>query len=628
MNTDQLLKSVSKPGRYTGGEYGQIIKDKASVRCRWAFCFPDTYEIGMSNLGIRLLYGALNAENGVWCERCFAPWTDMEEQMRKYGLPLTALESGDPLTAFDFVAFTLGYELSYSNVLYMLDLAHIPLTAAERDEDAPIVIGGGCCTYNPEPLADFFDIFSVGEGEEALPELSRLYITMRENGTYEREAFLHEAAKTGGFYVPSFYDVSYNENGTIRAVSKKYDDIPDRITKRIIKNLDTAFFPENTFMPMIDTVQDRIMLEVYRGCPRGCRFCQAGMVYRPIREKSPDVLASQAKCLYENTGYEEISLSSLSISDYTRLPELTETLLSWTNDARVNLALPSLRADTFTKELMERISSVRTSTLTFAPEAGTQRLRDVINKNVTEEEILRACNVAFAAGKNQVKLYFMIGHPTETTEDLNGIYDLAEHVVHEFYVGKRADKLLGKPNKGGVQVTLSTAAFVPKPFTAFQWEKQDALETTIEKQQYLRGVITDKKVKFNYHDAKVGRIEGVFARGDRKLCAALLEAHKRGVKFDAWEEFFSYDAWIDIFASVGVDPDFYTTRGFAEDEILPWDIIDCGVDKSFLLREKHKAYETKTTKNCMEACAGCGANRLGGENTWCDGTLCKYKQTT
>ena len=620
MELSRILKTVSKPGRYTGGELGQTVKDKKDIRCRWAFCFPDSYEIGMSNLGMRLLYGALNEQPDIWCERCFAPWTDMEEQMRKYDIPLWTLESGDPVRAFDFAAFSLGYELSYSNVLYMLDLAGIPLCAKDRGEDVPLVIGGGCCTYNPEPLADFFDLFSIGEGEEALPELSRLYIRMKEDGSYTREAFLHEAAKLGGFYVPSFYEVSYHADGTIAAVTKKYDDIPDRVTKRIVKDFDRAFFPKNTYMPYIEAVQDRIMLEVYRGCPRGCRFCQAGMVYRPIREKSPEVLEEQARCLYENTGYDEISLTSLSISDYTRLSELTEGLLTWTNEKMVSLSLPSLRADTFTKELMDRISTVRTSTLTFAPEAGTQRLRDVINKNVTEEEILRACNVAFAAGKTQVKLYFMIGHPTETNEDIDGISALSSDVVHAFYTCPDRPKSA----RGGVQVTLSVAAFVPKPFTAFQWEKQDPIAVTKEKQQYLKNAITDRKIKYNYHDAEVGQIEAIFARGDRKLCAALLEARRRGVRFDAWEEFFSYDGWMDIFAACNIDTDFYTTRGFGLDEILPWDIIDCGVDKAFLLRERNKAYETKTTPNCMEQCSGCGANKLGGEQTWCSRELCRY----
>ncbi len=609
---ERLLKKVLKPGRYTGGEYGQIIKNKSEVKARFAFCFPDTYEIGMSNLGVRILYGAINAHPELWCERAYAPWVDMEEQLRKYNIPLYAHESGDALSDFDFVGFTLQYELCYSTVLNMLELSGIPLLVSERGEACPIVIGGGPCSYNPEPIADFFDIFSIGEGEEALPELMKLYIKMKENGDYSRSAFLHEAAKLEGFYVPSLYEVSYNPDGTIKAYKPKYDDIPSRITKRIVKDMDNAFYPEKFVMPYIETVHDRVMLEVYRGCIRGCRFCQAGMVYRPVREKSVEVLDRQARALCESTGYDEISLSSLSISDYSQINGLCDTLLTWTDAARVNLSLPSMRLDMFTKELMEKISSVRASGLTFAPEAGTQRLRDTINKNVTEEDLMKACRVAFEAGKNQVKLYFMLGLPTETEEDLDGIAELAKHVVDTYY-----DVFRGVKGRKAPTVTISVSCFIPKPFTAFEWEAQNSLDELKRKQMYLRSKINDPKIKYNYHDADVCRLEAVFARGDRRLAPAMLEAHKRGIKFDAWEEFFNYGIWMEIFDACGIDTSFYAERERAEDEILPWDIIDCGVDKAFLLRERHNAYCSKTNKNCAEGCTGCGANKLGGEKSWC-----------
>ncbi len=609
---ERLLKRVEKPGRYTGGEFGQVIKDKADVKARFAFCFPDTYEIGMSNLGIRILYGSINQYDDLWCERVYAPWTDMEAEMRKYKIPLYAHESGDALSDFDFVGFTLQYELCYSNVVNMLDLGGIPLLASERGDDCPIVVGGGPCTYNAEPVADFFDAFSIGEGEEALPEMMRLYVDMKEAGTYSRKAFLHELAKLPGFYVPSLYEVTYNDDGTVKAYTPVYDDIPTRITKRIIKDLDKVYYPEKLVIPFIDTVQDRIVLEVYRGCIRGCRFCQAGMVYRPIREKSVDVLDRCAKILYEATGYDEISLSSLSISDYSHIDELCDTLLRWTDDAKVNLSLPSMRVDSFTKELMEKISTVRTGGITFAPEAGTQRLRDAINKNVVEEDLIRACRVAFEAGKSTVKLYFMMGLPTETLEDVEGIGVLARHVLDTYYEVTRGGKGRRSPT-----VTISCSCFIPKPFTAFQWEPQNTLEELREKQQHLRSKITDPKIKFNYHDAEVCRLEAVFARGDRRLSKSLLRAHEKGVRFDSWEEFFDYDGWMKIFEECGIDPDFYATREFGEDEVLPWDIINCGVTKEFLLRERHNAHISKTNKNCKEQCTGCGANCLGGERTWC-----------
>ncbi len=611
-NISTILKSVSKPGRYSGGEYGQIIKDRNKVKARFAFCFPDTYEIGMSNLGVRILYGVLNREDDIWCERVYDPWSDMQEKMKEHGIPLTACESGDELTKFDFVGFTLQYEMSYTNVLNMLNLAGIPLRSSDRDDSFPIIIGGGPCAYNPEPVADFFDLFNIGEGEDMLPELVRLYIRMKEEGRYTKAAYLHEAARTvGGTYVPSLYDVTYNSDGTVKAYTPLYDDIPKRVTKRIMTDMDKSFFPEKVVMPYIETVHDRVMLEVYRGCIRGCRFCQAGIVYRPVREKTPEVLNHQAKCLYESTGYDEISLTSLSISDYTQLEKLTDMLLEWTDGEMINLSLPSLRVDSFTKELMDKIATVRSSSLTFAPEAGTQRLRDVINKNVREEDLMRAVNVAFEAGKTSVKLYFMEGLPTETYDDIKGIAELASHVIDAFY------KCPGRNRSRAPQVTVSVSCFIPKPFTPFQWEPQDTLESLAEKQEYLASQITDRKIKYHHHDARVSRVEAVLARGDRRLSEALELACREEFKFDAWDECFDYDKWMSVFERTGTDPAFYANRAFGLDEVLPWDIIDCGVTKEFLLRERARAYEGKTTPNCREHCSGCGANRLGGERSCC-----------
>ena len=606
-----ILKAVSKPGRYTGGEFGQVLKNRDEVSVRFAFCFPDTYEIGMSNLGVRILYEALNRVPSVWCERVYAPWTDMDAKMKEYGIPLSALESGDPLADFDIVAFTLQYELCYTTALHMLKIAGIPLLASERGEDGPIILGGGPCAYNAEPVADFFDIFSIGEGEEALPELCALLEKMKKEGRYTKKDFLREASHIEGFYVPSLYEVAYNENGTIAHYAPKYPDVPAKVKKRIIRDLDSAVYPERLVMPFIETVHDRVVLEVNRGCIRGCRFCQAGMVYRPIREKSPERLCHLAKCLYENTGYEEISLISLSISDYSRIAELTDGLLSWTDDAHVSLSLPSLRIDSFSEELMKKVSSVRTGGITFAPEAGTQRLRDVINKNVTEEDLMRAVGIAFSAGKNNVKLYFMNGLPTETLEDVGGIAALASRVVGTFY--HTPDRNRARP----VSVTVSVSCFIPKPFTPFQWEAQDMPELLKEKQEYLRSQITDRKIRYNWHDAEVSHIEAVFARGDRRLSRALLLAAEEDMMFDAWDEGFSYEKWVSVFERSGIDPTFYANRVFGLDEWLPWDVIDVGVTKEFLLRERAKAYEEKTTPACSEHCSGCGANKLGGKLRWC-----------
>lgn len=607
-----ILKSVQKPARYSGGEYGQILKDPSRVKARFAFCFPDTYEIGMSNLGVRLLYGALNREEDIWCERVYDPWVDMQEEMKKHDLPLVALESKDPLGVFDFVGFTLQYEMSYTNVLNMLDLAKIPLRSADRSEDDPIVIGGGPCSFNPEPIADFFDLFNIGEGEIMLPSIVKLYIKMKDEGRYTRAAFLREAAKTiPGVYVPSLYEVDYFPDGRIKAYRPVDPEIPARVQKQIIRDLDRVYFPDQVVMPYIETVHDRIMLEVYRGCIRGCRFCQAGAIYRPVREKSHEVLNRQAKALFHSTGYEEISLTSLSISDYTALEPLCDDLLAWTDDNMVSLSLPSLRVDNFNRDLMNRIESVRSSSLTFAPEAGTQRLRDVINKNVLEEDVLRAVNVAFNAGKTNVKLYFMEGLPTETDEDLAGIGALAERVVDAFFANPNRQK--GRRP----QVTVSVSCFIPKPFTAFQWEPQDTMEELARKQKVVGDHITNRHIRYQHHNAEVSHIEAVLARGDRRLSKALELACAEGFKFDAWDEYFNYQKWLDVIARAGLDPNFYSCRGFAEDEVLPWDIIDCGITKEFFLRERERAYAAKTTPNCRESCSGCGANALGGERAVC-----------
>ncbi len=610
-----FLADVEKPGRYSGGEPGSVFKNPDEVQLRVAFCFPDTYEIGMSNLGMRILTQALNEVDGVWCERVYAPWTDMEDEMRRRGIPLFTHESGDGVGKFDIVAFTLQYEMCYTNVLNMMDLAGLPLRSADRGEDAPIILAGGPCAYNGEPMAPFVDIFSIGEGEEALPELARLYLSMKKDGSFTKEAFLRAAARLEGFYVPSLYEICYKEDGTIASITPKYDDVPAKVKKRIVADVDHTVVPTCPVMPLIETVQDRVTLEVYRGCVRGCRFCQAGFISRPVREKSVPVLCDLARETAENTGYDEISLMSLSISDYTEIDELTDRLLEWTDEKKINLALPSLRADSFTKELMDKVSSVRTSTLTFAPEAGTQRLRDVINKNVTEEEILGACRIAFEAGKNQVKLYFMNGLPGETEEDLAGIADLAAHVLDEFY------RTPGRNRARPPQVTISVACFIPKPMTPFQWEPQEDMETLLAKQKFIASKITDRKIRYNYHDARTSHMEAVLARGDRRLADALELAQKEGFRFDSWEDHFCYDKWMDVLRRVGLDPAFYANRSIPDDEILPWDMIDCGVSKSYLLRERHKAQQGTPTPGCHDQCSGCGADGITDAKncTWCPG---------
>ena len=594
----RILPTVQKPARYIGGEYNETIKDPAQVRVQVAFCFPDTYEIGMSNLGMRILYGVMNEMDGVWCQRVFAPWGDMEAAMRQNDLPLWALESKQPVKDFDMIAFTVGYEMCYSNILNMLDLAGIPLYANQRSGLKNIVFAGGVCAFNPEPLADFVDFFSLGEGEESTVEIVSLYDRAKADG-WSKELFLLEVSKIPGVYVPSFYRHEYNEDGTLAAIIPA-NGAPKTITKRIIEDLDNAYWPIKMIVPSTEIVHDRANLEVFRGCIRGCRFCQAGFSCRPVRKKNPDVLYRQAVETMVDSGHNEITLSSLSTSDYRGLKELTDKMIPYCESNHINLSVPSLRADNFSVELMHKLQTVRKSGLTFAPEAGTQRLRDVINKNLSEEEILTTCANAFSGGWNNVKLYFMLGLPSETDEDVLGIAELVYKVI-QTWKEKASNK------KRGLRVHVATAYFVPKPHTPFQWEKQITPEEYLRRCRLLKSHFYSKSIEYNYHSPDLSRLEAVFARGDRRLGAVIAEATKNGARLDGWDEYFNYAKWFDAFEACGIDPSFYTTRGYKEDEILPWDTIDVGVSKKFLLQERKRAYAETVTPDCREKCAGCGA---------------------
>lgn len=596
---EKLLLRVQKPGRYVGGELNEIIKDKNSVDVRFVFCFPDTYEVGMSHLGMKILYSQFNEKDYIWCERVFAPWIDMEAEMRAQNIPLFALESGDSIADFDFIGFTLQYELSYTNMLDMLDLAGLPLRSADRTELAPIVVAGGPCAVNPEPIAAFIDLFFIGEGEEVDLEVIDLYRKMKAEHRTKAE-FLREAAKIEGVYVPSLYTVDYNADGTIAAVTPK-DGAPATVRKRIMTDMNQSYYPDTFIVPSIEIVHDRAVSEVQRGCYRGCRFCQAGFIYRPVRTKTVEKIDAECRCICENTGYDEISLVSLSTSDYPDINGLLDQLLTWTNDERVSISLPSQRVDSFSTELMDKIKSVRRSGLTFAPEAGTQRMRDVINKNVTEEALLKTVRMAFAGGWLNIKLYFMIGLPTETMDDVAGIAQLGQAAVNEFYANP------DKPKGRSVNVTVSASSFVPKAFTPFQWEPQDTIELLHEKQHHLRNSVTTRKITCNYHEAHTSFLEGVFARGDRRLTAVLEEAQKRGCKMDGWSECFDYDRWMEVFRDCGVDPTFYNQRRRSFDEVLPWDHIDMGIKKSFLIAECQRAYQNAISPDCKQKCSACGA---------------------
>ena len=598
---EMILSRVQKPARYTGGEYNAVVKDRRSVDTRVALCFPDTYEIGMSNLGVRILYGLMNEQEGVWCERVFAPWGDMEAEMRREGLSLYGLESGDPISGFDVIGFSLGYELAYTNVLNMLDLAGLPLRTADRGEESPLIIAGGTCAYNSEPMAPFIDIFCLGEGEDVLLELLELYRRARNEGWRRRE-LLVAAARIPGLYVPSLYEVTYGEDGVVTAVTPT-EGAPSVVTKRIVQDFEHSYFPTKTIVPSTEIVHDRVMLEVFRGCIRGCRFCQAGYAYRPVRPRSPQRLLEQGIAACRDSGYQEMTLSSLSTSDYRPLEGLCDGLLDWCEPHKVSLSLPSLRADNFSMGLMERLQHVRKSGLTFAPEAGTQRLRDAINKNVTEEDLLTSCRTAFSGGWSSVKLYFMLGLPTETDEDVLGIANLAEKVYHAW-------KETTPNPKRGVSITVSTACFVPKPHTAFQWEGQVDMDEYRRRVKLLRDHMRGRSIRYNWHDPDTSFLEAVFSRGDRRVAGVIEEAWRQGAKFDAWSESFDFDRWMAAFEACGLDPRFYANRERAKDEVLPWSVTSTGVTTPFLWRERERAYQAVITPDCRVQCTGCGADKL------------------
>lgn len=609
--SDDILLKIEKPARYIGGEVNSVVKRKEDVDVRIAFCFPDVYEIGMSHLGIQILYDMFNRMEGVWCERVYSPWVDLDVILRKEKIPLFALESQDPIKDFDFLEITIQYEMCYTNILQVLDLSGIPLLATERGEDMPIVVGGGPCTYNPEPIADFFDLFYIGEGETRNEEVIQTYRKCRAEGVGRKE-FLRRAAKIPGIYVPSFYEASYHEDGTIAAFTPLEAGIPATILKEVEMEVSDTFYPLKPIVPFMKITQDRVVLEIMRGCMRGCRFCQAGQIYRPVRERNVETLKRYAFEMLKNSGQEEISLSSLSSSDYAKLPELIDFLIEDCNKNHVNISLPSLRIDAFSLDVMSKVQDIKKTSLTFAPEAGSQRLRNVINKGLTEEDILTGSALAFEGGWTRVKLYFMLGLPTETEEDIRGIAELSNKIAATFYELVPKEKRVN----GRVQIVASTSFFVPKPFTPFQWARQCTKEEFLEKAYTTKRAIMEqlnqKSIKYNWHEADTSVLEGVLARGDRKIAQVLLKVYEKGAIFDAWSEYFDNEKWMQAFKECGVDPDFYTFRERSQDEIFPWDFIDCGVSKEFLKREWQKAQREEISHNCRKECQGCGAARFGG----------------